>query len=337
MIAEEAIIDLLPQFAKCKNYAEKLKFWHNHDLCENLYYEIPSNEYCWYPDEYSEGQYSKQLPVLSIAPFVKDEVQQFIVWALSVRTSMPSAPITAEKLCQDFQHRYYGIGRKTDRAEYLKECQSRIDLLVRDADWTSGAQRSMILEERRLDPILYKEFFCQLRSPFKPNLMSHIRVGEVELDWQVIDTYLYTKAQYNYAMFLEEFNPDSNEQFESIDLQSNPIQTINAKVPKRFIDLFTRNSNPDECINALRLIDTPVISEGGSWIGGKGSKSILVAWIKRLEDCDKIKFIPNRKHLVPLLNEHFPNLQLGSDARIFGEVNSIYDRYSEDFAALILR
>jgi hypothetical protein len=106
-------------------------------------------------------------------------------------------------------------------------------------------------------------------------------------------------------------------------------------IPATFGGLFINPVDILPCVNALRQIEQPVISVAGTWIGKKGSKSVLVAWIDRLELCHKI--IPtDRKRLVPLLNAYFPNLNFGLDGRMFGEQNDIYTYYKSEFSALIL-
>lgn len=342
MITEKPIIDLIPQFAQCKNYVDRLVFWQNHDLTEKLHYNIIHNFELWYPAEGPLVQHSRPISAFTIAPFTEDEVHQFVKWALHVRPSMPNAPVSYTKLRYEFENRYYSIGRKIDRKEYLIHCQNKIDRLIENRDWINADQENTGLEDQVLNLALRTHFFARLKSGLEPDLTDHIRVGDAELDWKVIDTYLYTDALYNYAVFLEKFNPDEclPEQVRNISepivTQSKPSQVVIDTVPKRFFDLFEPGSNPEECIDALRRFDSSIISETGRWIGGKGSKAVLVAWIDRLIQCGKIKPTVNDKHLAQLLNDHFPDLNLGRDARIFTQPSKDYEQYKADFAALIL-
>lgn len=226
MITEEAIIDLLPHFEQCKDYADRLAFWQKHDLTEKLHYDIPFRFEFWYPAEEPTAKHPMRLSLFTIAPFNEDEAQQFIDWALRVRPVMPNAPLSAQKLCLDFQNRYYSIGRKADREEYLKECQQKTDRLIKESRLMNAIQEGTVLGDA-LTRALCTHFFARLKRGFEPNLIDHIRIGEVELDWQVIDTYLHTDALYNYAVFLERFNP---EECKTVESDRRIVQTQQASV-----------------------------------------------------------------------------------------------------------
>lgn len=62
-----------------------------------------------------------------------------------------------------------------------------------------------------------------------------------------------------------------------------------------FADLFFQSGDIDYCVDALYRIrpDKPIISNTRPrcWQKRKGSKAILSAWIRRMEDVDKIKFM----------------------------------------------
>ena len=104
---------------------------------------------------------------------------------------------------------------------------------------------------------------------------------------------------------------------------------------KSLADLFIQLKDMRDCIDALQRIrpDKPVISDTRRWQNRDGSKAILAAWIKRMEDVDKIKFISDKKLLVPLLNDFFPGLDLGAEARTLKDpdINLV-----AEFSALIL-
>ncbi|GAB4047894.1 hypothetical protein [Spirosoma litoris] len=76
----------------------------------------------------------------------------------------------------------------------------------------------------------------------------------------------------------------------------------------------------------------PIVNEKGEWIGKKGSIEVLVAWVKRLEVIGRIPKLED-KHLVKLLNNHFPNLDMGADGRsLRGEIK---DELLDTFTKLI--
>ncbi len=105
--------------------------------------------------------------------------------------------------------------------------------------------------------------------------------------------------------------------------------------PQTFAELFHDPASLAPCLDALRLIDPPVLSETGNWIGKRGSKSILVAWIEVLEQRGKLKPIPNRAAFAPLLNQQFPGLNLEPTASIFGKPTYKRSDYQAEFMRLI--
>ncbi|MBD2752608.1 hypothetical protein [Spirosoma validum] len=126
----------------------------------------------------------------------------------------------------------------------------------------------------------------------------------------------------------------------SVDFLYKARLNIDALGPAQgetFIDLFFNASDIDTCVEALRLIrpERPVINATGRWVGGEsdGSKGILVGWIDRLEYCNKIRKMQDRKKLISLLEEYFPGLKMGASARIFA--NTAKDSIRLGFAALL--
>lgn len=117
------------------------------------------------------------------------------------------------------------------------------------------------------------------------------------------------------------------------ELQRRPSTVANYS---SFPDLLHDPDDFYKCLEALRKIDPPVLSDTGNWIGGKGSKSILVAWIEVLEQRGHITRMPDRVALSRLLNAYFPGLKLDTkSARIFRTPTQTYNKYHADFLALI--
>lgn len=91
---------------------------------------------------------------------------------------------------------------------------------------------------------------------------------------------------------------------------------------KVFSDLFF---NPDDeivCIKALWAIcpDRPVISlETGRWQQRKGSKGILSAWLRKMENVGIIRTIRPIHCLNPILEQRFPGLKLGVFGRTLAD------------------
>ncbi len=100
-----------------------------------------------------------------------------------------------------------------------------------------------------------------------------------------------------------------------------------------FDDLFFDKGDIPVCINALREIDPPMISDKGNWIGGRGSKSVLVQWIEVLETRGKIPHISKPK-LVPLLVKHFKGLSLSEEGSSFRKITGVKN-YKPEFLSII--
>ena len=222
---EDTLISLLSLFNQCKTYAERLSFWEEHDLTEHLYYYLPLELRCWYPVNYP----GLSLSTLSIAPFTEDEVRQFIDWALRVRPMMKSAPVSAEKLRSDFEQQYQRIERKVTREAFLTECREKAERLVEDKYYRNTAIRSMHLQEIGLNESLYAQFLFQIDRGQKPDLTNFICIGRIKIDWRLVDTYLYTKAQHEYAVFLERINFDKYDA-EQVSSAAKPVDNLSELV-----------------------------------------------------------------------------------------------------------
>ena len=108
------------------------------------------------------------------------------------------------------------------------------------------------------------------------------------------------------------------------------------ETPKTFASLFINPNDIDLCVDALRQIDPPLISDAGTWIGGKRNQSIIVAWIDVLELKGKIQKMDNRVELSKLLNAHFEGLCLETNtASIFGKRTYKGNDKHADFLILI--
>lgn len=102
-----------------------------------------------------------------------------------------------------------------------------------------------------------------------------------------------------------------------------------------FDELFIEEASIETYLQALREVTPPVLDTYGGWIGRKGSKSVLIAWVEVLEAKKKIQFVGDRKHLSELLNARFPGLNLGRDASMFRKRPPIQGKYVTDFKILI--
>ncbi|OIN59095.1 hypothetical protein [Arsenicibacter rosenii] len=82
--------------------------------------------------------------------------------------------------------------------------------------------------------------------------------------------------------------------------------------------------------------DRILIDANGKWLKKKGDVSILAAWLDEMEYKGMIKKGIDRKIIRPLLQNFFPDLELGTETRQFSEpASQTYQRYRGIFRLLI--
>lgn len=75
-------------------------------------------------------------------------------------------------------------------------------------------------------------------------------------------------------------------------------------------DFFRNSQHLKEDVDALRKYDPAIIGLDNKWIGKKGSKAVLVAWLDRIELLNHIYPIEDREEIIGLLTESFPGLSI---------------------------
>ncbi|GAB3953303.1 hypothetical protein GCM10028805_36730 [Spirosoma harenae] len=134
---------------------------------------------------------------------------------------------------------------------------------------------------------------------------------------------------------------------EFLQMEGKPITTqgdtisnhkpLNGKLYQNsFKELFISPDEVLESINILREITRrnkkPVIDDVGKWIGGRGSMSILIAWVEVLQERGKFKATIPPSKMAELLNDHFPGLKLDTtDASIWRKITTIRNKYHATF------
>lgn len=87
---------------------------------------------------------------------------------------------------------------------------------------------------------------------------------------------------------------------------------------------------------ASRRNGKSVIDDNGKWIGKKGGKSIVIAWVDVLAEKGKFKRNLDPKKLSELLNLHFPGLNFETkDASLWRKSTETNYKYHADFLQLI--
>ncbi|MBO0937868.1 hypothetical protein J2I47_15020 [Fibrella sp. HMF5335] len=76
------------------------------------------------------------------------------------------------------------------------------------------------------------------------------------------------------------------------------------------VQLFASEKDFLHYIDVLRKYEKPTIDDSVNWVGKKGSRSILMAWVDRLESKGKMKSTGDRGNLIPLLMSYFKGLEI---------------------------
>ncbi|MBK7037586.1 MAG: hypothetical protein KBF42_05490 [Chitinophagales bacterium] len=132
------------------------------------------------------------------------------------------------------------------------------------------------------------------------------------------------EAIFKYINWLAEFK-----------LQTEPFSS---NEPESFItieDLFRDLKKLETAINALKIVEPPIIDKDDNYLLGRNDKGAFTAWVKVLNEKGYIK-TTNGEKVAPLLNKRFKGLKLGKDGRTLSNYETrSYKTYYQDFKALI--
>ncbi len=209
MLNDKTITDLLLLFRQCDNYADRLAFWECHNLTDALAYT--TSEF-----ENNEGQVRtwedvKQRPILTLAPFTHQERLQLAEWAIKVRSD--NSTHNGATWIKGFVDEYNRLSSKERRGrepgDYLVERKQGANQWIDDYRKVlpSLASRRMIFEDLGIDEEYLGMYMDRFKRGQEPEVWQQIVIGSVWRNWAVIDTYLFAKAQYEMAVFLEQFDP----------------------------------------------------------------------------------------------------------------------------------
>ncbi|MBM3887215.1 hypothetical protein FJ364_04765 [Candidatus Dependentiae bacterium] len=122
--------------------------------------------------------------------------------------------------------------------------------------------------------------------------------------------------------------------------QAQKIKPDNKKDNPKYInlrELFINNAAYTECLNALRNVKDPVITDDNRYLLGKRQKGVFTAWFEVVKLRQKFKEIPNASLLATLLNKEISNLELYEDGTTLNRnTTSMYKKYYLPLSKLII-
>lgn len=112
---------------------------------------------------------------------------------------------------------------------------------------------------------------------------------------------------------------------------------LSKQVNATFESLFVSESHRQKAMEALTLVDPPLISKDGKWIGKKrGGMSAIIAWVDVLELRGYIRKVDDRLLLSKLLNQTFDGLYMNTDNdSLWGKLTKPYNQHHAEFFALL--
>jgi hypothetical protein len=219
---DKKLVGLLPKFHECHDYADRLAFWDKHweDMLQSDYEDrkdVQLHHYVHGVDlDLDTGKKSispvrswedmQQLPILSLTPFTQANAQLFVDWALQRRPGMNRAPESIETKKMRFIKQYLAIPSDLDRKEYLQNARETA-YAWKNNQVGNLAWRANFEQEFGIDFKLLGYFASQNKLSQQINLARYVSTFDLQMNWVVIDTYLFAQNQYEYAIFLEHFEP----------------------------------------------------------------------------------------------------------------------------------
>lgn len=133
------------------------------------------------------------------------------------------------------------------------------------------------------------------------------------------------------------------ENFKHHYLKHGEIRNLLKKIPKSksaplntIEDLFESLEVAQLCIDVLKKTEPPIINYDCSFRLGPRMKGAIVAWIDALKDKGLINQQIKDAELAILLNQKFPNLELGKDGRSLRNPGSTaYKKYYNSLKSLL--
>ncbi|MVM30487.1 hypothetical protein GO755_10620 [Spirosoma sp. HMF4905] len=270
---ETNLMSLLPEYRTLQTYAERLLFWERHGLIDKLFYYA-----CESKDDAGRElvalryrlqvcqtwQETLQYDILTLAPYNRNEAHQLTEWALEIRSSMNRnrfvEPI--EKLKADFDKNYEAIPSKDDKEIHLITQRNQADKWKKDE--AIIADRENWGRLRGIDLHLFGQLIEQLRFAQSIDLASHLSINNAELNWTTIDTYLFARSKYDFALYLEKFDSVLHQsQAKSIKNQQQTGDSLNddQNTPTLFITPEAKQILYDKIAQSVEKKDHLALSD----------------------------------------------------------------------------
>jgi hypothetical protein len=323
----DSITTLLPEFRECHSYDQRLTFWDRHwdDLkesgcvCGSTGNECNCDvELCYaaidFDDEQDAGKarvnFGLKLwiicktwedvlnwPILTLAPFSKREARQFVDWALQKRPAMSGAPESAEKLRAQFDQEYTAIPSNLDRSEFLEAARLNAYRWKNNEIGGKHANRKDLGSFLGIDMDLFSEF-ARMNKVSKPiDLARYIPLNRANMNWKVIDTYLFAQSKYQYALYLEHFIPVPAKGIAQ-DLVLRQPELLKKSI---FTEALTANEIGEVVDNIIAPLNG--LGPNKKRIMAKGDFALLTEYTKYLATTDQL----------PDIRKPFPQINISAD------------------------
>lgn len=136
-----------------------------------------------------------------------------------------------------------------------------------------------------------------------------------------------------------EFWPDRKLYYEFDSYMKDALKSTAKTRGKKFKELreiFINAEAYEECINALKIVKDPVISEDNRYLLGPKQKGAFTGWYSVVRLREKLKSGVLARDIVYCLNKEFEGLNLGADgSTLRRDTTTMADRYAKRLSKLI--
>lgn len=170
-----------------------------------------------------------------------------------------------------------------------------------------------------------------IKQSLHKNQFENFLLKVLNLDEVNAPKYLTRKAFKEYLDYFDktELLKDDAETIKAIDSE------INNK-PKTFNELFEYTELIQPCIDALKKVSPPIITDKEHFNLGSKSKGSIVAWVSALKAKGIIKNSLSDSLIAGFLNERFKGLELGADGRTLRNISTTaHNNYYTDLLNLL--
>ncbi|GET28781.1 hypothetical protein [Prolixibacter sp. SD074] len=117
-----------------------------------------------------------------------------------------------------------------------------------------------------------------------------------------------------------------------------PKEETRQETPKTFEELFTHQEEKliNDCIDVLKRVEPPILTENNKYNLGSKSKGAIVAWVKALKAKGFLRSNISDPIIAKHLNTRFGGLELGEDGRTLRNLETTsYNKYYTNLLNLL--